>query len=380
MSRYDDTIEQIKRKNSVLKDQLNNLINDEDSTEINILKQVMAPGKRVNEDKKYTEEPKETIRRKYYESINDNISTKLKDNARVGLNGYVPGHSSHTEHNEDTFKRANREHFDKLKENIKEIKNSEFELPKRYEDDRIANRLKEVHLNDQYDKLELKKQENLLINKLNDKDEKISALENKIRALQYENRKLIDQNYENKDQLEATRNENRELRKLDTESKNMSDHHRQQEISLLETKLRGMAKQTNELKILKQVSDQEIVKCHATIKDLSIKLIMYKKANNSSHERIERLQFINRHLTNEILKDTDQDNTESLMDSTTVRLITLSASTNTFTQNTSFRTCNARMKLRVLIKMVLFVVRVQKQCKEEINFKNHMIQLMNPTP
>lgn len=367
MNRYDDTIEQLKKKNTVLRNHLNDLINDEDNTEINILKQVMAPSKSTNNNG--LKAPTET----------NNASRNEPEIKRAFINDQNDEfNQAHKGDGVSNIKRAHREYYNKFKENINEIKNTDYQLPIRHDDSKISDKLKEIQLNDQYDKLELKKKENLLLNKLNEKDEMLSALQNKVKTLQQENRQLIDHSHEYKHQLQIERDENKHLRKLEIDSRLASSQTRNEEIIRLKSKLHELSEQKRVLMEQNQTNDTDIAKCQATIKDLTIKLIMYKKSNNSANDRIDRLRLINSFLTTTILKETStRDDTESLLDSTTIRLISQSPKDNFFTQNTNLSACDAKMKFRVLIKMVMFVIRVQNICKNEINFKHQIVQLLN---
>ncbi|CUM54135.1 uncharacterized protein AC631_03844 [Debaryomyces fabryi] len=369
MSRYDDTIEQLKKKNIVLRNHLTDLINDEDNTEINILKQVMVPSRSTEERLNTTKSSMKTNQEWRNEP---GIKVTTKDQRGLLNQAYK---------NDDvsmTTKRAHREYFNKFKENINEIKNTDYQLPMRQNDSNISEKLKEIQLNDQNDKLELKKKENLLLNKLNEKDEMISSLQNKVKTLQQENRQLVGHSHEYKHQLQIEREQNKNLRKFEIDSKLASSQSRNEEILNLKSKLHELSEQKKVLFEQNQANDMEVKKCQTTIKDLTIKLIMYKKSNNSANEKIDRLRLIKSLLTTNILKETStRDDTESLLDSTTIRLISQAPSDNYFTQHTNFSACDAKAKFRILIKMVMFIIRVQNLCKNEVNFKSQILQLLN---
>lgn len=366
MNRYDDTIEQLKKKNNFLRNHLTDLINDEDHTEIDILKQVIPPGKSTNNRLKAPTGTKPELRNEL------EIKRTFINDRHDEFN------QAHKGDDVSNIKRAHREYYNKFKENINEIKNTDYQLPIRHDDSKISDKLKEIQLNDQYDKLELKKKENLLLNKLNEKDKMLSALQNKVKTLQQENRQLIDHGHEYKHQLQNERDQNKHLRKLEIDSRLASSQNRNEEIINLKSKMHELLEQKNVLLEQNQANDADIAKCQAAIKDLTIKLIMYKKSNNSANDRIDRLRLINRFLTTTILNETStREDTESLLNSTTIRLISQSLKDNFFTQNTSLAACDAKMKFKVLIKMVLFVIRVQNICKNETNFKNQIVQLLS---
>lgn len=366
MSRYDDTIEQLKKKNNVLRNHLTDLINEEDNTEIDILKQVMMPHRS-------TEEPLNTSKVSIKPNQEWRNEPEIKGTTKDDLHDLF-NQAYKSDDVSMTTKRTHREYFNKFKENINEIKNTDYQLPLRQKDSNINDKLREIQLNDQHDKLELKKKENLLLNKLNEKDEMISVLQNKVKALQQENRELVDNSHEYKYQLEIEREQNKNLRKLEIDSKLASND----EILNLKPKLHELSEKNKALLKQNQDSDLEIEKSQTIIKDLTIKLIMYKKSNNSANEKMDRLRLIKSLLTSTIQKETStRDDTESLLDSTTIRLINQSPNGDFFTQNTNFSACDAKSKFRILIKMVMFIIRVQKLCKNEVKFKSQIIQLLN---
>lgn len=360
----DDTIEQIKKKNTLLRKHLSELINDEDNTETNILRQVIPPARQINRRSNSPIDKVEPISEMKTHKT-DEIDRSDKYKAYLGPSG------------DDTskFKRSHLTYFNKLKENIDQIKSTDYQLPAKIADSKVQDKLKEIQLNDQDDRLEMKKNENLLLNKLYKKDEMVSTLQDQVRSLQEENQRLNDYGNEYKRQLQYEREQNMQRHKHELNSKQTSTN---EELASLKVKLHEMAQQNSQLERQNQTKDAELAKCQAAVKDLTIKLIMYKKANNSSQDKMERLRLINGYLNSVILKDTSSnDDTESLIDSTTIRLISHPQRENYLTQNTNFSACDAKTKLKVLIKAVLFMVRMQNLHKDEINFKNKMAQLLD---
>lgn len=355
----DDTLERLKRKNTQLRGSLKKLVFENESTESGILDDAISQNIPVghNMDQGTSDESYRGIHALRYPS-----DVNLRMSPSITIHNRFAGGKLDNKRTEERPFSGNQDSIDEFKRSIEEIRKSDYTLS--LKDKGVKQKLKNLKLENYIDKVELKKLENMLLNKLQSQTSQIDVLKNTIRSLKEHNRTLSNQNYELLEKieiLEALQNSLDE-RYHEKVEKTKKDH---------DDKISSLSKKCDELATKLKVTDEErqILKDenanqYNALRDLTYNHILYKQALNEADAKVQSLIAVNNYLHSELVKSSSctDDDTELLLQSTTVRLLNSSPQTkNYFTASCNFSKLPPKAKFRVLIYMIISVNRLRKK-------------------
>lgn len=377
----------MREKNNRLRNNLYKLVEDgnEDDTEVQILRDVFGNDRRGTNIEKKPVPPSEALPRRF--------GTPIQEKVQRGKPVRVE--------EED----VDQNRFKTLRDSIKEINNTRYELPSRVklEKEEILPDKKAPILTQheeprptavpQYQSLSSPLTNNLLLRKLNDKDKEIEQLNKQILSLKRDKQKLITKSYDDEaESLTLQRVHEREIEQLDRNWQrryDQQDRKHEEEIKGLNLKHERQIKHIESQ--LKNNGNSMLMK--ETVQDLLRKMMFLKGEYSKVVAKLEDLKFVNGYLklsldrqsTNSLdgrgvheyknVDSNDEESTTNLIngyikggdvvhDSDLIGGIELDSTTNFLINskpmNSSFQGMNALQKFKVVAQLVLFTVKLQK--------------------
>ena len=373
MSDYDDTVARLRLGNSELRGKIKDLIDEEEN--------------------------------------GDTRGRFMLNSNRYDMNGYTNALSRSTERNntENSYLKskvgtllntkesdANRTgrpkslclgYLDNLKENIEEIKNTDYDLPRKGKN-KLDDRLNELKDIDNRDKVHLKQQEGLLLNKLYSQKESIAALREQLEESQTENKLLLENLRRSQEKLtnaekhlETTREHKQDSTKLEMASQ-------QHRIKILESELQETRKVNTSIEERHRKDLEQLLKSRETARDLATKIVLSQRNNRRYQNKIEGLVHVNGYLTDQLIKSSlenssaeqyNDDSSEYLMDSTTTKLIKSPfsrSSFNIFISKDTLHNLGPRERLKAYCLAIRFIIRVSALKKREFHFLQRIHYLL----
>lgn len=374
MSDYEDTIAKLRQGNSELRDKIKDFIEEEENGNARrrfksipntydmngYSNPLSGPTERGNSDNSKREDKSRSIL-----STNKSDANKTERPKSLCL-GYL----------------------DNLKENIEEIKNTDYDLP-RTGKNKLNDRLNELKDIDNRDKVHLKQQEGLLLNKLYSQKEYIATLREQLKDSQTENRLLSESLRRSQGKLNSTEKQLETLREHKLDSMRLEMASQQHRIKLLEHELQETRKVNISIKEKHRQDLEQLLKFKEATRDLATKIVLSQRSNRKYQNKVDGLVHVNRYLTDQLMRSSfenssneqyNNDSSEYLMDSTTTKLIKTQLSRpafNIFTNNDTSYNLGPRERLKAYFLAIRFIIRVSALRKKEFHFRQHIHHLLD---